>query len=173
MASEITLEDLQKKQDELMKMVAGIENETDGARIAALAPALQAKGEELEALARRFEAQMEAKFGPRAAGMTEVVLTEEQRERIRARTGITLETILIPDEAGLAAQTMPTTDPRVIEEQALVEAERRKAAAEADAQMRAQYEVVARTLEQAGHGERLAELRRDPKFLGGMFQPKK
>ena len=70
--------------------------------------------------------------------MVEVVLTSEQQERIRKHSGVTIETVVIPDATGVWAKTMPNAVPGDIEIIALEQARRKKAMEEADALLAAE-----------------------------------
>lgn len=174
MADEITLEDLRKKQEEMVAIIALLEGETDTDKIQATAAALQREGEELAAMGRAFEEQQLAKHGPPKRGGTEVVLTEPQRARIEAATGVKMESIHFRDDQGIMTQTMPFTDPRIVEYKALQEAKRRKQAEEADAQLDAELEKTVAEIEAASPAasEKLAELKQDPNFMGGKLAKK-
>ncbi len=174
MADEITLADLQQKQEAMVAMTAQLVGETDVDKIQAIAAELQRMGEELQQAAKEFEEQQIAKFGPPKRGGTEVVLTPAQRQRIEAETGVQMESIWFRDDKGIMTQSMPFTDPRIVEYKALQEAKRRKQAADADAQLDAQLEQTVAEIEAASPAaaEKLAELKQDPNFLGGKLAKK-
>src|SRR5205823_14173582 len=113
--------------------------------VQALANQLQRDGAGLEDLAQRFERQELDKAGPRTNAVVEVMLTDEQRTRVRAKTGIDLASVLIPDETGTVTSNMRHADPARIEWLATKEATNRRAAAEAHTQTR---EKVAQVLEE-------------------------
>jgi hypothetical protein len=103
------------------------------------------------------------------------MLTPEQQVRVREATGVELESIRIPDPTGSSVHSMPMTPPAVIEQRALVEAQRRKSAAAAEAEARAQLQATFAIIESQGTPalrQQLDEIRRDPKFLGGLLQKK-
>jgi len=174
MADEITLDDLKRKQEALVSRIEALQNETDIAVIQQAATELQAEGEELEKLAKAFQEQELERNGAGRRGNTEVVLTKAQRERIEEQTGVSMESLFIKDDAGIATKTMPMTDPRIIEYRALQEAKRKKLAAESDEILRAQLVDVFAAIESASPAaaEKLEELKADPSFLCGLLQKK-
>lgn len=168
--ADITLDDLFARQKEMSDLAESLAGETNVERIQSVAVELARRGEELEQMARALEAQTE---GQTPRGYTEVVLTPAQRERIHEKTGVTLESIRIVDTAGVSARVMPLTDPRVIEAQALREAESVRAGREADGQMRAQLDEAVAAIEAVGNPaltEQLERMKADPKFLGGLLK---
>ncbi len=172
--AEITLDDLKRKQEELLSRLDALQGETDGDKLVAVAAELQAAGEELETLAREFEQQEIERNGGPKQGNTEVVLTEAQRKRIHDETGVTMESLVMRDDAGIATRTMPMTDPRIIEYRALQEAKRRKIGEESDSALREKMDQVFAEIEAASPSaaDKLAELKADPNFLGGVLQRK-
>src|SRR2546427_2977247 len=120
MANEISLEDIQRKQAEMTTLAAQIMAVKDKVKSQALAATLQGQSEDLQRMARAFEAQQQAKHGPPKQGGAEVALTEEQRKRVEAQTGVTIESIRLREDSGVAAHS----DPQIVEERALEEARR-------------------------------------------------
>jgi hypothetical protein len=175
MAREITIDDLMKRQRAMLEKASRLVEEKDVDRIKDITRELEAEGRELEQLAKDFERQELAKAGPPPRGSLEVMLTRGQRERVRAMTGIELESVVINDEMGVLSKAMPTTDPRDIEILAIAEARRRKAVKDADGKMRSAVESAINDIEQQGlpeHKQLLAKLRADPNWLGGLAQKK-
>ena len=117
---------------------------TSPEQIQALAARVLEAGRELEALARAVEADHANAV---ASGTTVVVLTDGQRARILAQTGVAMETVTLPDPAGTMARTMPATDAQVIEAYALREAERQRASDEAHRRLRAELDAMLPRLE--------------------------
>ena len=164
------LDDLLAKQKAMSDLAESLAGETNVERIQSVAVELARRGEELEQMARAVEASTR---GEAPRGYTEVVLTPAQRDRIREKTGVSLESIRIPDAAGVSARVMPLTDPRIIETQAVREAESIRAGREADAQMRAQLAEVIGAIEAVGNpalSEQLEKMKADPNSLGGVLK---
>ena len=165
-----SLDDLMARQKAMTDLAATMLEETDIERIQAIAAELQSQAAELQAMAEQFAATAGSQA---AANFTEVVLTAAQRARILETTGVTLETLKLPDPAGVAARSMPHTDPRIIEYYALREAERIKVAAEADRMIKDQLRESLAAIEAQGTPavlEELEKLKRDPAFVGGLVQ---
>lgn len=163
------MDDLLAKQKAMSDLAATMIEETDVERIQAIAAELQGHAAELQAMAEKI-ATSAGNQG--AANVTEVVLTSAQRNRILKKTGVALESIKLPDPAGVAARTMPHTDPRIIEYYALREAERIKLAAEAEEQLKEQLRASLAEIEAAGLPavlDELERLKRDPNFAGGLL----
>jgi hypothetical protein len=172
MADDVKLDELLAKQKAMSDYAATLAGETDVERIQQIAAELQRMGEELQALGEQVAAGA-ANTG--AKNFTEVVLTEAQRGRIEAATGVRLESIMLRDPSGIATRTMPVTDPRIIEYYATQEAQRRKAAAAADEELRGRLDAAIAEIEAQGTAavvEQLEQLKADPNFLGGMLQKK-
>jgi hypothetical protein len=120
----VTLEELQKRNDELTKLALSLGSETDASRIIAIAEQLKSMGEELGALGAEFEAEYSR--AEELRGVLEVKLTPKQIDHVREETGETIETIIIPDPSGTVAEMMPSTTPPDIEPYAMTEGRRRK-----------------------------------------------
>ena len=166
---EIKLEDLMARQRAMAEMAESLNGETDVERIQQVAAELQAMAAELEAMGE----QLARSSVGAADNWTEVVLTEPQRARVKASTGVTMATIKLRDPSGVATRSMPFTDPRIIEYYAMEEAKRRQLAEEADAQIRAQLDESIAAIESQGTPavlEQLEQLKADPKFLGGLLK---
>lgn len=172
--AEIKISELEAKQKQLVEMAEALMREPDGMKVAEMAPAVQKVGEELAELAAAFEQQQHAKYGINKRGMTEVVLTEHQRARVKRETGITLDSIRIPDEGGLTARMMEGTHPHFIEMKALEYARQQKIEAESNEIARVnlenQLEYLASLSPQ--HAEQVQKLRDDPNFAGGLLKKK-
>ncbi len=161
----MSLKDIQQRQDKLRAMAERISRETNGERIMQLAEEMRVEAAELERVALAFQAKMD-KESSRARSTFEVVLTPDQRQRIRAKTGVTMESILIDDATGVLNASMVSTKPQVIEAYALREAERRKLEGPAkEAAKRDVDEHLAALEAQSDQmAEKVRELRADPKF---------
>lgn len=102
----------------------------------------------LEEMAMEFEAQELERLDaerPEAEGPSPnvvVVLTPEQRVKVKEETGLDMETVVIEDADGLRAMTMPETTPPEIEAIAIAAAIKFKAMLDA-------HEAAAENLDQA------------------------
>jgi len=176
MAREITMDDLNRRQATMLALMEQLPNERDTERITQISRQLEQEARDLEQLARDYERQELAKAGPPPRGSLEVVLTPAQRKRVLDVTGVKMETVVIRDESGVLNQSMPRTDPRRIEQMAIAEALRRKSLSDGDGQMQQQVADLLADIEAQGTGEvreMLAELKKDPNFLGGLLNKKK
>lgn len=176
MAREITMAELLAKQRAMSDRAAALAYEKDVDKIQAITAELAEEGRALEELAKAFERQELAKAGPPPKGKLEVVLTREQRERVKKLTGVDMASVIIADEAGVLSKAMPHTSPRDIEQLAIAEARKQASMRDADGKMRAALENAIAEIEQSGYGEVLAELERlkaDPNWLGGILHKKK
>lgn len=170
MADPTSLDDLMAKQKVMTDLAAQMVGEEDVERIQAIAAELQVHAAELQAMGESL-AREAGKTS--AQNWTQVQLTVEQRQRVKAKTGQDLELLRIPDPAGVASRTMPHTDPRIIEYYALREAERQKVAAEADAELKVTLRESLAEIEASGTPavlEKLEELKQDPSFAGGLLK---
>jgi flagellar capping protein FliD len=173
-AQDISLDDLLRKQQEMSRLALEAQSAGSSARMQEIVAQLQALGSELEQLAAQLQAQSTAGTAARS-GSTEVLLTPEQRSRVREATGIDLESIRIPDPTGISVHSMPLATPAQIEQRALQEAQRRQAAAAGEAAAQQQVAATLEIIDSQGTPalrQQLAELRQDPKFLGGLLQKK-
>jgi hypothetical protein len=176
MAREIKMDELLQKQRVMSDKANALASEKDIDKIQRITAELEQDGRELEELARAFERQELAKAGPPPKGKLEVVLTAEQRARVKKLTGVDMHSVVIADEAGVLSKAMPYTRPRDIEELAINEALKQASMQDADGKMRAAVDDAIREIEQSGYGEVLAELEKlkaDPNWLGGILHKKK
>ena len=176
MAREITMAELLAKQRAMSDKAAALPYEKDVDKIQRITEELAQEGRALEELAKAFERQELAKAGPPPKGKLEVVLTNEQRERVKKLTGVDMKSVIVADEAGVLSKAMPHTSPRDIEQLAIAEARKQASMRDADGKMRAALESAIAEIEQSGYGEVLAELERlkaDPNWLGGILHKKK
>lgn len=176
MPREIKMDELLAKQRTMSDKAQALVNEKDVEKIQRITAELEQEGRELEELARAFEKQELAKAGPPPKGKLEVVLTPEQRTRVKKLTGVDMESVVVADEAGVLSKAMPYTRPRDIEQLAINEARRQSSSKDADGKVRAALDDAIREIEQSGYGEVLAELERlkaDPNWLGGILHKKK
>lgn len=175
MPREISMDELMKKQREMVAKAERLSNEKDIDAIQGLTKELERDGQELETLAKAFEKQELAKAGPPPRGSLEVMLTADQRERVFKLTGVEVTSVIVNDEMGVLSKAMPSTDPRDIELLAIAQARRRKADRDADGKMRSAVDQALTDIEEQGTPEareELARLRADPNWLGGLAQKK-
>lgn len=176
MPREIKMDELLAKQRAMSEKAQSLANEKDVEKIQRITGELEQEGRELEELARAFERQELAKAGPPPKGKLEVVLTPDQRARVKTLTGVDMQSVIIADEAGVLSKAMPYTRPRDIEQLAINEALKQASLHDADGKMRAVLDEALREIEASGYGEVLAELERlkaDPNWLGGILHKKK
>ena len=175
-AREIKMDELLAKQRAMGDKAAALAAEKDVEKIQRITEELQQEGRQLEELALAFQKQELAKAGPPPKGKLEVVLTNEQRERVKKLTGVDMKSVLIADEAGVLSKAMPYTRPRDIEQLAINEARKQASLRDADGKMRAALDQAIRDIELGGYGEVQTELERlkaDPNWLGGILHKKK
>jgi hypothetical protein len=176
MPREIKMAELLAKQKLMSEKASGLAAEKDLEKIQRITAELEQEGRELEQLAKEFEKQELAKAGPPPKGKLEVVLTKEQRERVKKLTGVDMNSVIVRDEAGVLSKAMPHTTLRDIEQLAINEARKLASLRDADGKMRAALDDALREIEASGYGEVLAELERlkaDPNWLGGILHNKK
>ncbi len=176
MPREIKMDELLAKQRAMSDKAQSLAAEKDVEKIQRITAELEQEGRELEELARAFERQELAKAGPPPKGKLEVVLTPDQRQRVKKLTGVDMPSVVIADEAGVLSKAMPYTQPRDIEQLAINEALKQASLQSADGKMRAALDDAIREIEMSGYGEVLAELERlkaDPNWLGGILHKKK
>ena len=176
MPREIKMAELLAKQKLMSEKASGLAAEKDLEKIQRITAELEQEGRELEQLAKEFEKQELAKAGPPPKGKLEVVLTKEQRERVKKLTGVDMNSVIVRDEAGVLSKAMPHTTLRDIEQLAINEALKQASMQNADGKMRAAVDDAIRQIEQAGTPavqEELERLKADPNWLGGLLQKKK
>jgi len=176
MPREIKMDELLQKQRAMSDKAQSLAAEKDVEKIQRITAELEQEGRELEELARAFERQELAKAGPPPQGKLEVVLTPDQRARVKKLTGVDMQSVVIADEAGVLSKAMPYTKPRDIEQLAINEALKQASMRDADGKMRAALDDAIREIELSGYGEVLAELEKlkaDPSWLGGILHKKK
>ena len=152
------MDQLLRKQREMSDKASSLAAEKDTEKLQRLTAELEQEGRELEELAKAFEKQELAKAGPPPKGKLEVVLTKEQRERVKKQTGVDMPSVVIADEAGVLSKAMPHTSPRDIEQLAMNEARKQASLRDADGKMRAAVDDAIRQIEQAGTPDVQAEL---------------
>lgn len=176
MPREITMDELLAKQRAMSDKAQSLAVEKDVEKIQRITEELAEEGRALEELARAFERQELAKAGPPPKGKLEVVLTPQQRARVKKLTGVDMQSVVIADEAGVLSKAMPYTKLRDIEQLAINEALKQASLHDADGKMRAALDDAIREIEASGYGDVLTELERlkaDPNWLGGILHKKK
>ena len=176
MPREIKMDELLQQQRAMSDKAQSLAAEKDVEKIQRITAELEQEGRELEELARAFERQELAKAGPPPKGKLEVVLTPDQRQRVKKLTGVDMPSVVIADEAGVLSKAMPYTKPRDIEQLAINEALKQASLQSADGKMRAALDDAIREIEMSGYGDVLAELEKlkaDPNWLGGILHKKK
>ena len=78
---------------------------------------------------RRSRSRSWPRRARRRKGKLEVVLTQEQRERVKKLTGVDMQSVIVADEVGVLSKAMPHTSPRDIEQLAISEARKLAVAA--------------------------------------------
>ncbi len=173
---EITVEQLMKKQEAMAKRMIALSAEENAGNIVAVGAELQAEAAELEKLCMAFKAQEEAKAGPKTRqGITTVVLTPAQRQRVLQETGVDMLEVDVRDDSSRFVEGMPVTQPPSIEEIALAEARGRKALELAEEKARADANALferAIGLGVPGLAEQIERAKQDPNFLCGLFHKK-
>ena len=170
------MDELLQKQRAMSDKAQALATEKDVEKIQRLTAELEEDGRALETLAVAFEKQELAKAGPPPKGKLEVVLTPDQRARVKKLTGVDMQSVIIADEAGVLSKAMPHPKPRDIEQLAINEALKQASLQDADGKMRAALDDAIREIEASGYGEVLTELERlkaDPNWLGGILHKKK
>ena len=144
------MDELLAKQRAMADKAQALASEKDVDKIQRITGELEQEGRELEALALAFEKQELAKAGPPPAGKLEVVLTPDQRARVKKLTGVDMASVVIPDEAGVLSKAMPHTQPRDIEALAINQARKQASMHDADGKMRAALDDAIRQIRAVG-----------------------
>lgn len=178
----ITMEDLEQEQAALKVLAGQFETTRDPDRMAQLSALVAEQVARLEAMAATFEREQCGKYGrtpeefnsPRPLpGKVEVVLTPDQRERVRRLTGGDPETILIDDPTGFKTKRMRHMSPFQVELLAVESVLARRQAREARERSREAVQEIVAQIEAADDSperrEAIEKLRRDPAFLGGLL----
>jgi len=181
MAQQITEEMIEARRKALLAGALKIHTMNDGDAIMEEGKKLQKQGAELEAMALVFEQQkkqeFEARYGPQPPRKKiKVELTDEQRQHVLDETGVRMEVVEFDEGDFFMHKYMPEEHPQRVEIQAIKQA--KKKIAEDEGQKKAQE-----TADTALQGikdvpipevqEKLAELLKDPNWMGGMFYDKK
>jgi hypothetical protein len=169
-----TLEELDARFDALRAKMFAVLDMDDAAKIMEVAEELKLEATDLEKDAREWGAKMEAQ-AKSAKGRFEVVLTPEQRERIRKETGVDMATVLIEDQSGRINAAMPGTRRITIEKIALEQARAKVAYAKAEEEARAAaLESIGVLMDQGGQMAELVQMvLEDPQFRKALYLDKK
>lgn len=177
--AKVTMEQIKAKQEAMvakaMKLVDLGDNQ--GEKVAEEAKKLEIEGKQLEAMCKVYEMEqkqaIEERYGrvePRPNKMVKVELTEAQRKNVHAKTGVWIEVVELEEGAEIHEKTMPSEQPELIEFRAIQKAKGQlgEQAAEADRQ-KAVNSALADLKAQNNNdiNKQLAELMKDPNFLGG------
>ena len=172
--ADATLDDLLRRQQAMTALAATLVDDQDPEHVLQVAAQLQGMASEIEALAKDLAARTPVATPP---AYVEVVLTEDQRQRIEAQTGVRLETVKLPDDGGIQTRLMPDTLPPMVEAFALRQAQERKLGEAAAAEMRSEAAAAFEAIETQGTPaliDLLNQVRSQPGFLGGLLdQPAK
>lgn len=180
MAQKITEEMIEARRKELLEGALKIHGMKDGDAIMAEGKKLQKQGAELEAMALVFEQQkkeeFEARFGPQPPRKKiKVQLTDDQRQHVLDETGVRMEVVEFDEGEFFMHKYMPEEHPQRVEIRAIEEARKKlaqdegekKAQETADAALQGVKDVQIPEVQ-----EQLAELLKDPNWMGGMFHNK-
>lgn len=171
----VDLNYLKRIQAELMDEAMSLLSEKNGERLMLRAKELQRKGAELASKAKVYEAQEKARWPQPIKGSITVKLTDEQRQRIGAQTGIDMPELVMEEVGSTRALMMENALPPMIEALALREAQTIKARREADMLAKAEMRKALALLESQDSADLkkfLAEVKKDPNFLGGFLKDK-
>jgi hypothetical protein len=165
-----TLEEIERRADELRAKMFAILDMDDAQKIMEVAEELKLEATSLEKDAREWGESME-KQAKSARGRFEVVLTDDQQQRIRAATGVHMTSVFIDDASGRLNEAMPGTRRLAIEKIALEQARRQVAYKAAEQAARAEALQNLAVLEEQGGqmAELIAMLKEDPEFRKSLY----
>jgi hypothetical protein len=147
-----SVEEIERKQKAMQPLLEQIAQEQDADRIQQLGKQIAEMAQELGRMAEGLErAYAQARGG---TGETRVVLTKDQRQRVAAATGGSVEVLVLPD-AGTWDPQMPKMSPAAIERLALASVTQRKLKEES----RKAARQIAKELEEAVGGNPADETR--------------
>ena len=160
-----TLKEIEERADRLRQKMLAVLEMTDAQQIMDTAEALKVEATELEKDGREWAAKIEAQQKS-ARGRFEVVLTEQQQQRIRQVTGVHMRTVIIEDSSGRLNSAMPGTQRLAIEKIALEQARAMKArqAAEANAREAALQNIAELESQGGDMAELVAMIKEEPDF---------
>jgi hypothetical protein len=169
-----SVKEIEQRQARLTARTLSILDEKDANKIMALAEELRVEAAELDQVCQAFAARME-KETKTSKSRFEVVLTHDQRQRIRVKTGVLMDSVFIDDSTGALNAAMVSTQPAMIEAIALRVAERQKLEGPAKQAARRNVEESVALLERQGEqmAEKVRELKEDPRFREMMDFDKK
>ncbi len=178
----ITLDDIKKQQKVILDISAEFANTRDADEIKKITARINAATAQFNELLAKLKAQADqqlqeayasGKAAPPRSEVVEIVLTPEQITRVKAATGVHMETVLLPDPGGSRSITMPITTPPEVEAMAIEQANQRKAEAEALAKAKATAQAAVADYEKEASPEAKALLekaKQDPNFLAGLLK---
>jgi len=169
-----TLKEIEERVEKLRGKLLAVLQMTDAQEIMDEAERLKIEAADLEKDGKEWAAKMEGQArSPK--GKFEVVLTEEQQQRIRQATGVHMRSVYIEDTSGRLNAAMPGTSRLQVEKIALEQARQQKVRDEAERSARAQAEENLAVLEaQGGQMAELLEIvKEDPEFRRVLFLDKK
>jgi hypothetical protein len=147
-----SVEEIERKQKAMQPLLEQIAQEQDADRIQQLGKQIAEMAQELGRMAEGLEgANAQARGG---AGETRVVLTKDQRQRVAAATGGSIEVLVLPDAEAWDPQ-MPKMSPAAIERLALASVTQRKLKEES----RKAARQIAKELEEAVGADAAPETR--------------
>lgn len=179
MAQKISVEDIERRQKEILDMSLKLNDMDDGEKILEEAKVIQRKAEELQAMALVFEQQQleEAAKRPqsRPPRIIKVKLTEEQSRRVYKETGVELEVVEFVEGHDFLWDTMPGEQPPRVEAKAIKRALAMKEQSEAEEKAKKQALSNLDAMLQQNNPE-LTDLvnkaLQDPNFLAGVLAKK-
>jgi hypothetical protein len=175
------IDQVMAERDALQLMVDQLEKAEDYEQMEQMLGLIQAQAAQLEGVAAEYGADMQAQAaaydatGVSVRGKTEVLLTPEQRERVKEQTGVDMPSVILSDPVGAVAISMPETAPAIIEAEAIKVAEEfnRMVAAQAAA-----WEAIQEALEALEDVDNpdlqalIEKAKADPNFLAGVLAGK-
>lgn len=169
----IDLDTLRRIQVELIDEAMSLLGEKNGEKLLLRAKALQRKGADLAAKAKVFEIQQTINAPKPVQGSLTVKLTDEQRQRIGAETGIDMPELVLEDVGVSRSMMMEHSLPPMIEAEALRKAQAIKVDKEAKMKAKGEMRKALALLESQNNADLkklLAEARKNPDFLGGFLK---
>ncbi|MDX9720760.1 MAG: hypothetical protein RBU37_08425 [Myxococcota bacterium] len=155
------LEQILEEQKALNLLAEELPKTTEPHAIETILAALAEGAQRLEGMAQDYAQGLEAAYPESNEGPVhriEVVLTPEQRQRVFDETGIEMGSVLLDDPTGERGHYMPSTEPQIIEAQAIKQALGFKQMVEAEEASRQALEAACADLEENGTPEQKAAM---------------
>ncbi len=170
-----TLKEIEQRQERMYKLIDQMNAQEDMNAMLQIVQQLEQEAKELESAALAFQAKMEKQYGKSRRGSIEVVLTPEQRQKVKRETGIDMTSVIIDDQSGVLNTAMPITLPPAIEAEALRQAHAMKAEKPAKEAAKKQVEEALAEIEALSpmHAELVAKVKADPRFQDAINVDKK